>query len=84
MTAAARRLGKSPAQIVLRWAIQRGTAVVPKTSQPERLAENLALFDFELSPDEMQAISALDRGRRFNDPGVFCESAFHTFCPIYE
>jgi D-xylose reductase len=57
---------------------------VPKTSRPERLAENLALFDFELSPAEMQAISALDRGRRFNDPGVFCDSAFNTFCPIYE
>jgi D-xylose reductase len=69
---------------VLRWAIQRGTAVVPKTSQPARLTENLALFDFELSPDEMQSISSLDRGRRFNDPGVFCESAFGTFCPIYE
>jgi D-xylose reductase len=84
VTAAAERLGKSPAQIVLRWAIQRGTAIVPKTSQRERLAENLALFDFELSSDEMQAISSLDRGRRFNDPGLFCESAFHTFCPIYE
>ncbi|HEY1784261.1 MAG TPA: aldo/keto reductase [Pirellulales bacterium] len=84
VTAAARRLARSPAQIVLRWAIQRGTAVVPKTSQSHRLAENLAVFDFELSPAEMQAISALDRGRRFNDPGVFCESAFHTFCPIYE
>ena len=84
VTAAARRLGKSPAQVVLRWGIQRGTAVVPKTSRPERLAENLALFDFELTSDEMHAISSLDCGRRFNDPGVFCESAFHTFCPIYE
>jgi D-xylose reductase len=44
----------------------------------------MELFDFELSSDEMQAISSLDRGRRFNDPGLFCESAFHTFCPIYE
>ncbi len=84
VTAAARRLGKSPAQVVLRWGVQRGTAVVPKTSRPERLAENLALFDFELSSDEMQRISALDCGRRYNDPGVFCESAFHTFCPIYD
>jgi D-xylose reductase len=75
---------KSPAQVVLRWAVQRGTAVVPKTSRPERLAENLAIFDFELTADEMAAVSALDRNRRFNDPGVFCEAAFHTFCPIYE
>jgi D-xylose reductase len=82
--AAARRHGKTPAQVVLRWGVQRGTAVVPKTGRPERLAENLALFDFELSADEMAAISALNRNRRFNDPGVFCEAAFHTFCPIYE
>jgi D-xylose reductase len=81
---AARRHARSPAQVVLRWAVQRGTAIVPKTSRPERLAENLALFDFELSPDEMLAISRLNRNRRFNDPGAFCEQAFNTFCPIYE
>ena len=82
--AAARRHGKTPAQVVLRWGVQRGTAVVPKTGRPERLAENLALFDFELSADEMASFSALNCNRRFNDPGVFCEAAFHTFCPIYE
>ncbi|MFK7817879.1 MAG: aldo/keto reductase [Planctomycetaceae bacterium] len=82
--AASARLGKTPAQVVLRWGIQRGTAIVPKTSRPERLAENLALFDFELTDDEMSAISSLDQNRRFNDPGVFCESAFGTFFPIYE
>lgn len=75
---------KSPAQIVLRWGVQRGTAIVPKTAQLLRLAENIALFDFELSAGEMQAISGLNRGRRFNDPGVFCEQAFHTFFPIFE
>lgn len=80
----ARRHGKTPAQVVLRWGVQRGTAVIPKTSRPERLAENLAIFDFALTDDEMRSISALDRNRRFNDPGVFCESAFHTFFPIYE
>jgi D-xylose reductase len=81
---AAERHGKTPAQVVLRWGVQRGTAIVPKTSRADRLAENLAIFDFELTADEMAAISALDRNRRFNDPGVFCEAAFHTFCPIYE
>lgn len=81
---AARRHGRSPAQVVLRWAVQRGTAVIPKTSRPERLRENLALSDFELSAEETAAISRLDRGRRFNDPGVFCEQAFGTFFPIYE
>jgi D-xylose reductase len=64
--------------------VQRGTAVIPKTSRPERLAENLALFDFALSVEQMAAIDDLDEGRRFNDPGVFCERAFNTFFPIYE
>lgn len=82
--AAAARTGRTPAQVLLRWGIQRGTAVVPKTSRVERLAENLAVFDFELMGDEMTAISSLNRNRRFNDPGVFAEAAFRTFCPIYE
>ncbi|HEV3143010.1 MAG TPA: aldo/keto reductase [Gemmataceae bacterium] len=81
---AAERQRKTPAQIVLRWGVQRGTAVVVKTSRAERLTENLGLFDFELAAEEMAAINALNRNRRFNDPGVFCESAFNTFCPIYE
>jgi D-xylose reductase len=76
--------GRTPAQIVLRWAVQRGTAVVPKTTRLDRLVENLALFDFELSSEAMAAVSALNRNRRFNDPGEFCERAFNTFCPIYE
>ncbi len=80
----AARHDKTPAQVVLRWGVQRGTAVIPKTSRPERLRENLSLFDFELSADEMQSIDHLNRNRRFNDPGEFCEQAFGTFCPIYE
>ena len=81
---AAARLGRSLAQVVLRWALQRGTAVIPKTSRRERLRENLALFDFSLNEEEMAGISALNRNRRFNDPGVFCEAAFNTFYPIYD
>lgn len=81
---AAARLDRSPAQVVLRWAVQRGTAVIPKTSRRERLRENLALFDFSLNEEEMAGISALNRNRRFNDPGVFCEAAFNTFYPIYD
>ncbi|HUQ71754.1 MAG TPA: aldo/keto reductase [Planctomycetaceae bacterium] len=82
--AAAAAHRRTTAQIVLRWGVQRGTAIVPMTSRPERLAENLSLFDFALTDDEMTAITALDRHRRFNDPGEFCERAFHTFFPIYE
>jgi diketogulonate reductase-like aldo/keto reductase len=81
---AASRHKKTPAQIVLHWAVQRGTSAIPKSSKPERLRENIAIFDFELTKDEMDAISRLDRNRRFNDPGVFCEKAFNTFFPIYE
>jgi D-xylose reductase len=75
---------RTPAQVLLRWGVQRGTAIVPKTTSPKRLKENLAIFDFDLSDDEMRSISALDRNRRFNDPGVFAEAAFNTFFPIYE
>lgn len=80
----AKRHQRTPSEIVLRWGVQRGTAIVPKTSHRERLQENLALFDFELTPDELTSISALNRNRRFNDPGDFCEPAFGRFFPIYE
>lgn len=81
---AAVRHDRTPAQIVLRWGVQRGTVIVPKTSRPERLRENLAIFDFQLSNAEMEALNALNRNRRFNDPSDFCERAFNTFFPIYE
>jgi D-xylose reductase len=80
----ATRHQRTPAQVALRWGVQRGTAVVPKSTRPERLRENIAVFDFELTADEMTCVSQLDRARRFNDPGDFCESAFNTFFPIYE
>lgn len=80
----AKKHGKTPAQIVLRWAVQRGTAVIPKTSRPERLKENIDIYNFELSDEEMKQVASLDRHQRFNDPGVFCEQAFNTFFPIYE
>ena len=75
---------KSPAQVVLRWGIQQGTAVIPKTSKVHRLKENLDVYDFSLTDTEMDTISSLERHQRFNDPGDFCEVAFNTFCPIYE
>ncbi|MCA8987341.1 MAG: aldo/keto reductase [Planctomycetaceae bacterium] len=80
----ASEVGKTPAQVVLRWGVQRKTAIIPKTENPNRLRENLAIFDFSLTQDQMAQISALNQNRRFNDPGDFCQSAFNTFCPIYE
>ncbi len=82
--AIAERHEKTPAQVVLRWGIQRGTTVIPKTTRTERLRENISLFDFQLTDEDMQGIAALNRHRRFNDPGDFCEQAFGTFCPIYD
>ena len=56
--------GKSPAQVMLRWGLQHGRSVIPKSVRPERIAENFDVFDFELSADEMTAIDGLDTGRR--------------------
>ena len=84
VVAAAQRTGATAAQVVLRWGIQRGTAVIPKTSNPQRLVENLTLSQFSLDDNEMAAISALNQNRRFNDPGHFCEAAFNTFHSIYD
>ncbi len=56
--------GKSVAQIVLRWHVQHGLVVIPKSSRPARLAENLAVFDFELSGEQMAEIDAMDEQRR--------------------
>ena len=56
--------GKSPAQVMLRWGIQHGRSVIPKSTKPARIAENLAVFDFELAADEMDALDGLDTGRR--------------------
>ena len=84
VVAIAERLGRTPAQVVLKWGVQRGNSIIPKTSRAERLVENAALFDFDLSAEDMSQINALNRNQRFNDPGVFTESAFNTFFPIYE
>ena len=58
----AERLGRTPAQVVLRWHIQRGSIVFPKSTTPARIEENFALFDFELGTEDMGRIDALDRG----------------------
>jgi len=62
ITQIAYKLGKTPAQVVLRWHIQRGDIVFPKSVTPSRMKENFELFDFEIEPADMDAITALDRG----------------------
>jgi diketogulonate reductase-like aldo/keto reductase len=56
--------GKTPAQVMLRWGLQHGRSVIPKSTKPSRIAENINVFDFELSADEMAAVDGLDTGRR--------------------
>jgi D-xylose reductase len=69
--AIADRHGKTPAQVLLRWATQRGVAVIPKSNNPGRLAQNLDVTGFDLAKEEIERISGLDRGLRFNDPGFY-------------
>ncbi|HEY1518816.1 MAG TPA: aldo/keto reductase [Solirubrobacteraceae bacterium] len=56
--------GETSAQVMLRWGLQHGRSVIPKSTKPSRIAENIDVFDFELSADEMAAIDGLDTGRR--------------------
>jgi 2,5-diketo-D-gluconate reductase A len=61
--------GKTPTQVVLRWHVQLGAVPVPKSADAGRQRENLAVFDFELTPDEVESISGLERGRLWDgDP----------------
>jgi 2,5-diketo-D-gluconate reductase A len=62
ITRIAERVARTPAQVVLRWHIQRGDIVFPKSVTPSRMRENFELFDFELEPTDMEAITTLDQG----------------------
>jgi 2,5-diketo-D-gluconate reductase A len=64
IVAIAGRIGRTPAQVTLRWHLERGDIVFPKSVTPQRVAENFALFDFELSGEDMAAITALNRDER--------------------
>ena len=78
ITAASAAHAKTAAQVILRWHIQLGCVVIPKASSPARLAENLDVFDFELSESEMSAISAIDVvGRIGGDPATFVTQPEH-------
>ncbi|MDF2828335.1 MAG: 2,5-didehydrogluconate reductase [Mycobacterium sp.] len=60
----AKATGKSPAQVVLRWHIQRGDVIFPKSVTPQRIQDNFDIFDFELSPDDVDALTELDKGEQ--------------------
>ncbi|MDR0855527.1 MAG: aldo/keto reductase [Christensenellaceae bacterium] len=59
------KYGKTPAQVVIRWHLQRGHIVIPKSVHRERIVENFAVFDFSLTDEEMTAIAALDKDKRY-------------------
>ncbi|WP_432524737.1 aldo/keto reductase [Kineococcus sp. SYSU DK006] len=72
VTAIAQELGRDAAQVVLRWHVQLGTVVIPKSVTPERIVSNLDLFSFELSEEQVERISALNRDERTGpDPDTF-------------
>ncbi len=72
ITTIAEAHGKTPGQVVLRWHLQLGNVVIPKSVTPERIEQNLDVFDFELTPEEMAAVEELDVGERTGpDPDVF-------------
>ncbi|OIJ88331.1 aldo/keto reductase [Streptomyces colonosanans] len=72
IVAIAQKHGRSPAQIVLRWHLQLGTIVIPKSVTPSRIKENIQVFDFSLDTEDMAAISALNEDRRIGpDPAAF-------------
>ncbi len=74
ISAIANRIGKTDAQVTLRWHIQRGDIIFPKSTTPSRIKENFEVFDFELTDDDMATISSLDRGepgRTGANPDVF-------------
>jgi diketogulonate reductase-like aldo/keto reductase len=69
--------GKTPAQVILRWHVEHGLSTIPKSVRAERIAENIDIFDFTLSPDDIAAIDALDTGARAgSDPETVDENTF--------
>ncbi|MCZ7456985.1 aldo/keto reductase [Streptomyces sp. WMMC940] len=76
IVAVAQKHGKTPAQVVLRWHLQLGNVVIPKSVTPSRIRENIDVFGFELDDDDLAAFAALDEGRRLGpDPATFTMGA---------
>ncbi|GAS95161.1 2,5-diketo-D-gluconic acid reductase A [Mycolicibacterium canariasense] len=75
VTAIAAEYGKTPAQVLIRWSLQLGNVVIPRSSSPERIAQNIDVFDFELTATHMDTLGALDDGTRYRpDPATYTGS----------
>ena len=82
VAAIADQYGKSPAQVMLRWHVQEGRQVIPKSINPERIRQNIDVLDFELTPEQITALDALDTGRRGGpDPDEADPSEWHFDVP---
>jgi len=72
VTSVAAEYGKTPAQVLIRWSLQLGNVVIPRSATPERIVENADVFEFELADEHMDALNALDEGTRFReDPATY-------------
>lgn len=80
----AKETNKTPHQVVLRWAVQQGIAIIPKSVNPDRMLQNHDVSGWSLNETQMAYLDNLNKNKRYNDPGVFCEGAFNTFFPIYD
>ena len=80
----ANRLNVTPAQVVLRWGVQRGCAVIPKSENETHIKANLDIAGFALSDEDMEAIKELEKNFRMFDPGQVLPEYFDTLCPIWD
>ena len=80
--AIAARHSKSPAQVLIRWQVQRGIIVIPKSVTPTRIEENANIFDFKLSVDEMKEIESFDCNGRLLDGGILDGFSAHPHFPF--
>jgi len=79
VTKLAKKHGKEPAQVLLRWATQRGVAVIPKSNNQGRLEQNLHCCDFDLSEEDMKSFDSLEQGMRMNNPGNYLDRPIYIF-----